>query len=579
MQPCTEDVLDQVNPDRRRHNAGNPSDEEQVPESPSSSLSSSDSPTPSEIPLSRSSSDPETSPERSPELFEDPHFPLNKAINPSTWGRRETFPGLEWLRVPEFAERIKKSPVLLPEQNLITDDVYQRAFPNCIFIAGLSELTQYPGLLKKIVPHQPNQNCFETGKVRFNLWKFGNWEEIVVDDRIPVVNKDEHFGARSSDPQVFWPPLLEKAYAKHCGGYDGVLFPSDGMAVLTGGLCETIDLKTNTIRDITESLEKAKMQKAMLFAGTKCNGDHDAIGLVSQHEYSVCKTFKITIRSGPLMGVHDFIILKNPHDPKPLEGWYDGQVNGYHGQWSKVSYEWKATPEDAKKEIDSHLGPDEFFVSFDTFKQYFDELSICHMDKKNLGIQPGGLNAHQVRGIYPNPELRLRLKDLSQDSQPSAKEPKDLYKNPRFLLKINGDENDLVDVIIGLMVDPKRFEEGVVHFDERKQKIIERLGTFPKLAKVAEVYQERRRLKSLGLWIFPIADENCHLQSSDITSYAKLVPKMGPEYTVRNELVEKFQLLPGTYVMIPAIEANAPDLEFLIRVFTEQDDVSLHKIV
>ena len=127
MQPCTEDVPDQVNPDRRRHNAGNPSDEEQVPESPSSSLSSSDSPTPSEIPLSRSFSDPETSPERppEPELFEDPQFPLHNAINPSMWGRRETFPGLEWLRVPELAERITKSPVLLPKQNLITDDVYQ----------------------------------------------------------------------------------------------------------------------------------------------------------------------------------------------------------------------------------------------------------------------------------------------------------------------------------------------------------------------------------------------------------------------------------------------------------------------
>ena len=81
--------------------------------------------------------------------------------------------------------------------------------------------------------------------------------------------------------------------------------------------------------------------------------------------------------------------------------------------------------------------------------------------------------------------------------------------------------------------------------------------------------------KNLGLWVYPI-EENCHIQSNRINAYRDVVQKVGPGFVRTNQLVDKVKLFPGSYILIPSISANTdPDLEFLIRVFTEHDDVSL----
>ena len=567
MQPCTEDVPDQVNPERGPHNAGNSSDEE--------------------------------SPERDHGLFEDPEFLLDEStFDPKKWGFNIEAAEVEWVRVPDFARRIQKSPpILVPEEHLITD-VYQRQLPNCWLVAGLSELTEYPELLKKVVP--PNQNCFGTGKVHLNLWSFGEWKEIIVDDRIPILQHDEHFGAKSSNAQVFWPPLLEKAFAKYCKGYNGALLPQDGMTLLTGGLCETIDLKTATVLKITENLGKAKSKNAMLFASTKPRSENDAneiiqgIGVYPQHVYSVYKTFNVAVRSGSLKGMHDFIVLKNPHDPEN-NPWTEGSIPGYHGPWSKHSYEWNAIPVDAKQEISHHAEGNEFCMPFETFKEYFDFIHICHLDKRNLGALPGGMNSYQVRGVYPNPEPLV----VDDDGEIIHYSP-NLHNNPRFLLKINGGD-ELVEVMLGLMVDPKSFEGGVHYLDKpkeekekieklkkekKKQNILKHLSKLSKkLAKVVGLDEAReekegmrkisKMAKSLGIWIFPI-EENCYLQSNHIHAYKNKVPTVGPDFVPTNQLVDRVKLFPGSYILIPSINANDVwDLEFFIRVFTEHDEVSL----
>ena len=71
----------------------------------------------------------------------------------------------------------------------------------------------YCRFLFQIIPNQSLFGADYKGVLRFRFWRFGEWIDVFIDDRLPV-RDGELIYARCDDPTEFWVALLEKAYAK-----------------------------------------------------------------------------------------------------------------------------------------------------------------------------------------------------------------------------------------------------------------------------------------------------------------------------------------------------------------------------
>ena len=121
-------------------------------------------------------------------------------------------------------------------------------------------------LLNKVIPRNQGWEygggyC---GIFHFRLWHFGEWVDIVVDDRLPTY-KGKLIFIHSTDANEFWSALLEKAYAKLYGGYESLKGgkTSEAMVDFTGGVVESYELKDAGDELFKKILRNAKRSSLM----------------------------------------------------------------------------------------------------------------------------------------------------------------------------------------------------------------------------------------------------------------------------------------------------------------------------
>uniref|UniRef100_A0A8C6WLH6 Calpain 6 n=1 Tax=Neogobius melanostomus TaxID=47308 RepID=A0A8C6WLH6_9GOBI len=305
-------------------------------------------------------------------LFEDSEFP---AINSSLFFRRSPPGRVEWKRPGE----ISKSPHLFVE-GISAHDLNQGSVGNCWFVAACSCLALKENLWKKVIPDWKEQEWDSThpedyaGIFHFQFWLFGEWVDVVVDDRLPTVN-GELIYCHSKDNNEFWSALLEKAYAK-LAGYAVVDF--------TGAVAEAIDLEAEAFHsdqkkqdELFTDLLKVYDRGGLISCSIKAKAHEIELkmgnGLVKGHAYSVTAVKNVRLGHGLLAYFKNetipMIRMRNP--------WGKTEWNG---AWSDTSEEWSKVGDTERGNLGITVADDgEFWMVFSDWCKYFTDVDVCRL--------------------------------------------------------------------------------------------------------------------------------------------------------------------------------------------------------
>ncbi|CAB1442712.1 unnamed protein product [Pleuronectes platessa] len=320
-------------------------------------------------------------------LFEDDSF---EAL-PSSLGFKELGPssykvrGVTWKRPTELTS----NPKFIVE-NATRTDICQGALGDCWLLAAIASLTLNKQVLTRVVPHDQSFDKNYAGIFHFEFWQFGEWVDVVVDDRLPTKDGELLF-VHSEEGSEFWSALLEKAYAKINGCYEAL----SGGSTIEGSLlgCSI---------DITSSSDSEAVTSRKLVKG---------------HAYSLTGAEQVEYNGDMVQ----LIRIRNP--------W--GQVE-WNGDWSDSSRNWRYVSDEDRKRLTNRSEDGEFWMAFRDFLHQYSRLEICNLtpdaltdefskwaesefeDTWRRGVSAGGCR-NFIDSFWMNPQFVIKLNEVDDD--------------------------------------------------------------------------------------------------------------------------------------------------------------------
>uniref|UniRef100_A0A803JV56 Calpain-2 catalytic subunit n=1 Tax=Xenopus tropicalis TaxID=8364 RepID=A0A803JV56_XENTR len=457
-------------------------------------------------------------------LFEDPHFPADaKSLGYNELGPWSAVTrGIQWKRPQEICQ----SPKFITE-NMKWTDVCQGQLGNCWFLAAAASLTQYPLLMARVVPPQQGFKDRYVGIFHFQFWQYGEWVDVVVDDRLPVKNGQLVF-VSSAQESEFWAALLEKAYAKLNGSYEALNggFMNEAFVDFTGGLDETVDLKVPP-PNLYHLIEKAVKKRSLMGASIQIQSQYERElttpeGLVKGHAYSIIATWKMEQNGRTI----HLLRLRNP--------W--GKVE-WNGRWSDNSPLWSQVTFELREKMQVRGEDGEFWMQMEDFLRFFDILEVCNLTPESMKDKCAHLwNTNTFSGRWM----------MGHNAGGCRNYRATFWTNPQYIVTLTEEDEDSSDgctLLVSLMQKNRR------QYRSRGQDF---------LVVGFEIYQ------------VPKEFDNKMCASERKNLFSSLVSVASCSFMDERDVTGRYQLPPGRYLLIPSTFQPHQESDFIMRIFTEK---------
>uniref|UniRef100_UPI003AB09BE3 calpain 2, (m/II) large subunit, like n=2 Tax=Centroberyx gerrardi TaxID=166262 RepID=UPI003AB09BE3 len=463
------------------------------------------------------------------QLFQDETFPPLpaslgfKELGANSYKTR----GVSWKRPTELTS----NPEFIVAEATRTD-ICQGALGDCWLLAAIASLTLNKEVLARVVPHgQSFKDGEYAGIFHFQFWQFGEWLDVVIDDRLPVKDGELMF-VHSAEGREFWSALLEKAYAKVNGCYEALSGGSttEGFEDFTGGIAEVHELSRpgpHLFHIIQKALNRGSLMGCSI--DITSSSDSEAVTrqkLVKGHAYSVTGAAQVEYRGG----MEKLIRIRNP--------W--GQVE-WTGPWSDGATQWRQISDDDRERLSHRSEDGEFWMSFSDFLRHYSRLEICNLTPDALtddSFKKWALS--KFDGTWRRGSTAGGCRNF----------PNTFWTNPQFVIKLEEEDDDPEDGEAGCS-----FVVGLIQKNRRRMR------------KMGE------DMNTVGFAIYEVPDEvsgqrNVHLNRNFFLRNSSAA--RSETFINLREVCSRFTLPPGEYLILPSTFEPQKNGDFCVRVFSEK---------
>ncbi|CAF1116006.1 unnamed protein product [Adineta steineri] len=442
---------------------------------------------------------------------------------------------------------------IFPAQYESLSNNYQTLIPNWhdIIWKRPGEIVEDPQMIVNGIKRtDPNQGDL-AGIFHFRFWRYQQWYDIVIDDRLPYLIKQKRLWSARNLYEIneFWVSLFEKAYAKLNGNYTnlGGGLPVNALTDFTGGIEQRFEFKSNLSLTHLNENDLFDFIKSCIDYGSliacSINADKRKIesvlsnGLVIGHTYSITNYYILPIKYDNNLNDRNLIRLRNP--------W--GNDIEWNGKWSDADPIWNLFDEKTRKRLSIQRKHDgEFWMSFKDFYKEFDVMEVCHIspdtyDEFGLTIQD---SKHHWRMWYALGSWRAGENSGGSCATLGCRHGCYYWRNPQFIIELTlnrtFNSNRLCMMIIALMQKP-------ITNNSNEQYIQIRLFRIKPNVKICEkkIYKpdEVERIASTG------------------------------PYVNRREVSLLLKTTTGAYLIVPSMADVDQNCDFLLRIFSQDTTI------